>query len=110
MRSLFLIEQGVQLGQKSYRGCLRQSLHQGLLQNTPRCRVDVRCWASAAQEELVKASIPRQPGVTEGVWDRADRVAVQEALVDSQQASTSGRSAEAGEHTKRWLSMPCKIL
>ncbi len=43
------------------------------------------------------ATIPRQPGVTEGVWDRADRIAVQEALVDSQQASTSGRNMEAGE-------------
>ena len=53
--------------------------------------------AAAAQEELPKIAIPRQPGVTEGPWDRADVVAVKEALRDSQQASTSGRTAGAGE-------------
>ncbi|KAK9915952.1 hypothetical protein WJX75_006384 [Coccomyxa subellipsoidea] len=52
--------------------------------------------AAAAQEELPKIAIPRQPGVTEGPWDRADVVAVKEALRDSQQASTSGRTAGAG--------------
>lgn len=41
-------------------------------------------------------TIPRQPGVSEGAWDRADAVAVKEALMDAQQASTFGRSADVG--------------
>lgn len=108
MRSLFLLEQGLHLGQYSYKGGLRHSICQGLLRCTTTRRVDMRCWASAAQEESLKTTIPRQPGVTEGSWDRADRLAVQEALVDSQQASTSGRSSEAGESmNKNTHSVPC---
>ena len=45
---------------------------------------------------------PRQRGVSKGEWDRADVVAVREALVDAEQpvASPSGRS-EGGLLNKR---------
>ncbi len=49
---------------------------------------------AAASQELLPA-IPRQAGVSEGVWDKADASAVSEALADAQ-ASTSGRTPGTG--------------
>ncbi len=97
MRSLSFLQQSVHLGQTASIKCLQRCRCRSMMPEKVRQRGGARCMAAAAQELAPKMTIPRQPGVTEGAWDRADVIAVKEALRDSQQASTSGRGPDTGE-------------
>lgn len=84
-----MLHQSVHLGQCASRRCLLHSSLPVSPVEASKLRTAVRCLAAASHEVL--PVIPRQAGISEGPWDRADVRAVNEALADEQE-STSGRS------------------